>query len=83
MGQVVLGPPERGDGESQGPWARAESRELREDEPNPVRALPAGAELGQGSVVGEGLGVEEVLEGIHDLNVSCGICPRHFGEVSP
>jgi hypothetical protein len=43
----------------------AERLELREDEPHPMRAFVAGAELGEGGGVDGVLGGEEVGEHIH------------------
>ena len=45
--------------------ARAEPRELWEDEPDPMGAFLSCVELGEGGVEGGGVGVEEALEGVH------------------
>ena len=41
--------------------ARAEARELREDEPHPVRLLPAGPQLRQGALVGAELYLQRLI----------------------
>ena len=63
--QIRLGLGARSEPEALPTVAPPQRRELREDEPDPVRPLPAGSELREDGLVHRGLRIEVVLEGVH------------------
>ncbi len=62
VGEVGAGLGEPGDGIPAGGLAVAETGDLGQDEPHPVAALAAGAQLGEGGGIRALLGPDEALE---------------------